>query len=501
MSPTLRSARLGILVLSASCAQTPDRGKPLERTLPLRSESSGSSELYGWQGRDILEPEEVLPKTREHPGGVASPSEGAPGTGTRVAGPEPRPRPQIGDDQLRQLDLRDAPLAEALHLIGSMAGVNLYLDAGLGGRVDASFPAVRLDDALEVLLARSGLVLTEDPPGIFWVTRGDGSQVETARFQLRSVHAADIVANLEALVGSETTLVADQNQNFVVVRGPRSDIDAVDEYLLAADRLKSQVLIEVEILEVILQDRFELGIQHLLSDPNFLGELGLSLDQDFSTSADAFRGTLSLNDFSLSSTINALSEFGAVNVLSSPRVMAVTNTQAAIDVVREIPYIETTTEISGDAGTVGTSSQQTVNFKEAGIKLLVTPIVQEGGIVQLAVDQEFSEVLDFFMGIPVLDSRRVTTQFLVGGEQAVVLGGLLQTRKTETDRGVPVLMHVPLLGRLFRSDADDLERRELLILIRPRILDPAEAADLARRYRDRFEERLKVGGITKPEKL
>ena len=105
-------------------------------------------------------------------------------------------------------------------------------------------------------------------------------------------------------------------------------------------------------------------------------------------------------------------------------------------------YFSVTTEITGDAGSVGTSSQESVAFKEAGIKLKVTPIVQADGMVQLSIDQEFSEVIDRFLGIPILDTRKVVSQFLVQDTDTVVIGGLIQSKAVETDRGVPVLMHL-----------------------------------------------------------
>ena len=404
-------------------------------------------------------------------------------------------RPRIGDSELRQLDLREAPLSEAIHLIASMAGVNIYLDSGLVDPVDASFPSVTLDDALGVLLDRNGLTLVEDPKGVYWVSQNDGNQLESATFHLRSINGEDVLANLQTLLGEDTTLVVDRNQNLVVVRGRRSDVEAARAYLADADHLKRQVLIEVEILEIILDDEYEFGLQHVISDRNFLGESAVTVNQDLSTGSDNFIATVDLTDFSLNSTINALSTYGIVRVVSSPRVMAITNTVAKIDVITEIPYVDVSTTIEGGGGTTGTSSQESVAFKEAGIKLEVTPVVQAGGVVQLSVNQEFSEVIDFFQGVPVLDTRKVVNQFLVNGRETAVIGGLMQDRASEVDRGVPVLMHIPLLGRLFRSDEDRAQKRELLILITPRELDPSEAAVMADRYQDRFQERSRAAGF------
>ncbi len=425
----------------------------------------------------------------------------------RALDPEPEPEPaeelaepffpppsSIGDDSLYEVDVRNMPIAEAVHLIASMAGVNVYLDAGLGFRVDANFPSITLDQALAVLLERNGLILIEDPPGIYWVSANDGSQIETQVFQLESVSAADVTGNLEALVGESTQIITDLNRNFIVVRGARFDLDLIDTYLAAADVLKEQVLIEVEILEIILSDEFELGIQQALAEDDLFGEFSGSIDLDLSTASTDFTATITNGD-SITGVINALQTFGSVNVVSSPRVLAVTNTEAKVEVITEVPYIDTSTAVSGDPGQVGVSSQQQVEFKESGVKLTVTPVIQEGGVISLNVNQEFSEVIDFFLGIPVLDTRKVVTQFLVEGSQTAMIGGLIQDRAAETDRGVPILMDVPVLGRLFRSDEDLTERRELIVLLTPRLVDPAEASILAAEYHDAYSERVRASGL------
>jgi type II secretory pathway component GspD/PulD (secretin) len=466
-----------VLVLAA-CAETSvardDLREAFEPTLPARAVGS------------------ELPFTGRLPG---PPRSAAPEPPRVEPAPPPPPPTPIGDDTRYALDLRGVPVAEAVHLIAGKAGVNVYLDAGLDMPVDASFPAVTLDQALDVILTRHQLRLVEEPPGVYWVERRDGTQTETRMIRLRSIHAVDVAANLESLVGGRVDLVVDASQNLILMRGPGEALELASAYLEEADRLRPQVLIEVEILEVALEDRFELGIQTALADDHVLGDLAASIDVDLSTGADQFTAVFSHATESISAVVNALSHFGAVNVVSSPRVLAVTNTEANIEVVTEVPYVDTSTSVQTDSGGAGVTSQETVAFKEVGIKLKVTPIVQEGGVVSLLVDQEFSEVVDFFLGVPVVDSRRVQTSFLVAESDTAMIGGLIQDRRSETDRGVPVLMHIPLIGRLFRSDEDSVARRELIVLLRPRLADPAQAARLAAEYHDEYVRRLRASGL------
>ncbi|MEM7307219.1 MAG: secretin N-terminal domain-containing protein [Planctomycetota bacterium] len=476
----LAAAGLGLV----GCAGFSSAGEELEEAL-------GEPSLPGL--REQREPVPFQAPTIELPAGGDE-------AGAEPPAGDPAAASPIGDDTRYPIDLRGMPIAEAVHLIASMAGVNIVLDSGLTEPVDANFPSITLDEALTVLLERRGLTLVEEPPGIYWVERTDGTQVETQLFQLNSIAASDVTANLDALVSGSVEIVVDVNQNFIVARGTRADLDFIESYLAQADRLKAQVLIEVEILEVTLNDSFELGIQAALTDTDLFGDVLADLDFNLSTDASDFTVLFEDAGQPISVVVNALSTFGAVNVVSSPRVLAVTNSEALVQVITEVPYIEVNTQITS-GGDLGTTSQQQVSFKEVGIKMTVTPVVQEGGVIGLQIDQEFSEVVDFFLGIPVIDARRVTTSFLVNEAQTAMIGGLIQDRQTESDRGVPVLMHLPLVGRLFRSDEDAVDRRELVVLLRPRVADPAESSLFANEYHESYVRRVRAAGLLDEREL
>lgn len=403
------------------------------------------------------------------------------------AAPEARPEPErelrIAGDEPVSLSFRQTPLPEAIQLIAESAGINIYLDAGLRGVIDASFPAVRLDDALQSILTRNGLALVEDPPGIFWVRVADGSERATGRFQLRSVGAASLRAQLEALVTEESTVVVEENQNLVLVRGIQADIDLVEAFLESADRLKPQVLIEVHLFEVGIDNEFQLGFDHTFQGT--INGSAFSVVESLLTSASNFQFTLDDGDGDISALVTALREYADLELISSPKVLAITNTQASIEITEEVPYVNVTS--TNDAGG-GSSVVEEVQFKEVGIKLTVTPTIQEDRVIQIVLDQELSEVVDFFNDIPVVDARQLISQFLVGDRQTTVLGGLMQDQRMNTDGGVPFAMDIPLLGRFFRRDDDSSSRRELLLFLTARIVDPKEAARLTRVYRDEYRE-------------
>ncbi len=396
------------------------------------------------------------------------------------------PRPRIAGDERVALELRNVPLSEAVHLIAERAGVNVVLDADLSEPVSASLPSVTLDDALSIILAQNHLTLVKEEGDIFLVQRNDGSRPALATFQLRSVHAADVVENLTQLLGPEATVVADTNQNVILVNGTEAHAAMAREYLRGADRLKPQVLLEVRILEASLDDTFQFGItQHF--DGSIDGNTWNVL-QALATPGNNFSTTFD-KPGDVNVTINALRDHVGLELISAPRVMAITNTQAKVEIVEQVPYIQTTSSV--DTGASSSSFSQ-VEFKEAGIKLLVTPTVQEAGILQVDIDQELSEVVGTFLDVPIIDVRKFVTQFLVADRQTIVLGGLMQQGAQDKDRGVPGLERLPGLGRLFRADEDQSKRRELLVFLTPRILDPNQAASMAKELQSEYRQATRI---------
>lgn len=404
------------------------------------------------------------------------------------------PMPRVAGDDLIQLELRQTSLAQAIHLVAERARVSLYLDATLDREIDVSFRDVTLDAALQVMLERNGLRLVEGPPGIFWVQRDDGSESLVAHFRVQNIPVAPLAAVLEPLVSEAAEIVVDPKQNLVVVKGTRLDADIVAGFLEHADHLQRQVLIEVRIVEVRLDENFEFGVTNALDID--IGDSTLTLLSAFDTPSDSFELMLDADDGDVMSTIQALNSFVSTDLLSSPRLLAVTNTTASIEVIREVPYINVTSTLTGDAGGgIGQQVIEEVQFKEAGVKLSVTPTIEEGGMLHIAIDTELSEVFAFLNGVPAIDRRDLKSEFLVSDRETIVLGGLMQDSMRQDDEGVPGLMDLPLLGRLFRSDTDETETRELIIFLTPRIVSPHEAEGLVDAYSNEYRETLGELGV------
>ncbi|MEM1452335.1 MAG: secretin N-terminal domain-containing protein [Planctomycetota bacterium] len=399
--------------------------------------------------------------------------------------PVPSPALRLGGTGRSDFQFRGAQLGDVIASLADLAGANIVFDPSLTQPVFASFPSIRVGEALHAILDEHDLELIESPPGVFVVrdTALGGGRSRT--FKLKSLKATDAVDEIQAAAGTEATVVADTAQNMIFVRGSRDAIAAVESYLAGADQLERQVLIEVNILEAILDEEFELGLTHMI-DGTIDGN-AFSIAQNLATpGGGAFNATLDLANGDISSTITALETIADLELISSPRVLTVSGAEAKVEVVEEIPYIEATTTTDTNGGLATTAIEQ-VAFKEAGIKLTVTPTIQTDGILKVTINQELSDVVGEFRTIPILDVRTIGSDFLVANEQTIVLGGLMQDRRMDTETGVPLFKDIPLVGRLFRSDLDATEKRELLIFVTPRVVDPVQAAALARIFQNHYE--------------
>jgi len=392
---------------------------------------------------------------------------------------------RIADQEEFNLSFRSTPLRVAIEEIASRADVTMISDASISGEVDLTFTDITLDDALYTLLTQHNLVLLPGPGNVYFVERGDDPSQVTEFIQLVNVRAADVASNLEALVGAGSRVIADNDRNLVCLIGRQSDVAAVRRYLRHVDTLKEQVLLEVHIFEVLYEDGFELGAA--ASYDTTIDGNALDILSNFG-GVGGFTTSFARSSGSLDATIDAMRSFVGIELISSPRVLAVTNTLAVVDVVKELPYVQVTATTTGTTAGVGSTVQEEVEFKEAGIKLQITPSIQEAGHLQIQIRQEIIEEVDRFKDIPVVDRRTLDTQFIVKDQETIVLGGLIQSRHSESRTGVPILMHIPVLGQLFRRD-DDLQRKqEILLFVTPRILSPGQASQLTPHYKSAYRE-------------
>jgi general secretion pathway protein D len=300
------------------------------------------------------------------------------------------------------------------------------------------------------------------------------------------------------LIEGQVRFIADDTTNAVIVTTfPRawSEIEATIRQL---DKMPRQVLIEVLVAEITLSEDSKLGMDWAVRAGKFTlanntTSGATSIDRTFPAPAAMLplaSGGLTAFTFAAGefvAMLNALATEGRVNVLSNPHVMTSENKKAIINVSDSIPII--TAQQAPLGGTVsqtgtGTTSQtpsaiaigtQTVEYRDAGVVLTVTPRIGEQGTVALDVKQEVNSV-----GNPVpptnsprIIKREAETSVVLVNNQTLVLGGLIQEKRNVTNSGVPFFKDIPLIGFLFGVKERTIDKTELLILITPRVIGTA----------------------------
>jgi len=321
-------------------------------------------------------------------------------------------------------------------------------------------------------------------------------------------------------LGAETRFIADEVTNSIIVTTYPRIWNEVEQLLKKLDRMPRQVLIEVLAAEVTLDDSTSLGIawavQHGRFSASFSGSGTIPsrpppslLDPRFGLLGAASAFSPGLNFFTFAANefltaINALASESKVNVLSSPSVMTAENKKAVINVSQSVPVL--TSQQIPIGGTISTTTQtttaitgtQTVEYKDVGIVLTVTPRIGEQGTVALDVKQEVNDILTESFGStnsPAFSKREAETSVVLLNNQTLVLGGLIQNRKAVNKTGIPFLNKIPVLGYLFGNTTEGIRKTELLLLITPRVigtaLDAARVTDQMRRITPELKESLK----------
>ncbi len=283
----------------------------------------------------------------------------------------------------------------------------------------------------------------------------------------------------------EIRFVADEVTNAVIVTTYPRLWKEMEETIHKLDKMPRQVLIEVLAAEVTLTDDTKLGIEWALRSGRFdvsSSPSGL-LPSRPASSLIPLGGAVPLgfNVFTFAAdkflaALNALASENRVNVLSNPSIMTAENRKAVINVSTSVPIVTSQQVPVATGGITGNAITQTVEYRDAGIILTVTPRIGEQGTVALDVKQEVNEVGENEpppINSPRFTKREAETSVVLLNNQTLVLGGLIQNKRTRIRTGIPFLSRIPILGYLFGSVEHKIEKTELLLLITPRTVGTA----------------------------
>ena len=292
-------------------------------------------------------------------------------------------------------------------------------------------------------------------------------------------------------LGETVRVVSDDYNNSLLVYASPYEYGKIERILSKLDVVATQVLIEASIIEVTLTDDLQYGLEW-----TFQNGLGSSYDGsgllnlsggDIGPLSPGFSYQITNKAASVKAVVNALAEKSLVNVISTPSILVLDNHTAAIHVGDQQP-IQSRQTIT-DGGNV----QSSIEYKDTGVKLEVTPTVNDGGLVTLDVRQSVTDVgpVDTATQQRSFLERTVSSRIAVRNGDSAVLGGLIRDNSTVGKSGIPLLMDIPVVGNLFSTTTDATARTELLVFITPRVV---ESTDELRSLSIEMKERMR--GLT-----
>jgi general secretion pathway protein D len=341
---------------------------------------------------------------------------------------------------------------------------------------------------------------------------------QTTRPRSSAGRTASVPLTPGALFEHEIKIVPDEITNSLVILATPRDYNMIRSVLLDLDVVPRQVLIEVLIAEITLDEDTQFGItQELLAVSTDDSDSTATLQDAGGTFLDIFgrdvrfTGGLPSADSSFGGFMGVFTHFrsGAevyrgilkamavrsrVKVLSRPHIMASNNQEASIIVGQEVPII--TSQANTNVETSGqTRFLQNVQYRNTGVILKVKPQVNSEGLVNMKISQEVSDIIGTTTGdisSPTFSKREADTTVAVQAGETIVIGGIIGETLRKGTRGVPYLMDLPVLGRLFRSKIDQIDRTELVVLITPYVVrDRDEARSVTEEFRRKVDDVLR----------
>lgn len=401
-----------------------------------------------------------------------------------------------------------ADIQDVVAGFAAFSGRTIVVGKGVSGQVTAEVKNQPWDYAFKAVLESQGLDVLMQPGGIMVVVdkkdlaRSDSTvPVETRLVRVNYAQASALVPAVSSIVSKPRgAVVADTVNNALVITDVQTRINDVESFVRGLDIRTPQVSIQAKIILVDRTDVEELGLQYDLGSPtqffnklvsrldtagkpftpdqtivdlggNSLSAIG-NADQAIINPALRLIFSTAVGNFTLSTFVQALQRVELADVQAEPSVTTLDNRPAEVLVGDRIPIriVDVSSQQSGAAGSQ--VPRATVRFEQTGINLKVTPHVTANRQILMQLHAERSAVKPASVDIGfTLQTQQADAQVLVEDGQTIVMGGLTETDLTVTKSGIPVLVDLPIIGKLFGFTSHTEQRRDLIILITPHIVD------------------------------
>ena len=418
-------------------------------------------------------------------------------------------------DQDSDADVEVVPMqnASANEVVRTMTALNPQQTQAEGGMAplravadERSNSILLAGDKTQRLRARTLIAYLDTP-----LVGGGDTRVRYLRYADAEKIAAKLKEQIGATGGSapgaagasasaerSTTIWADPGTNALVVTAPAKQMNSLMSIVDRLDIRRAQVIVEAIIVEVSADKAAELGVNWVLDGSqsgNVVGGFiepvgGVSIIDlaravnDPTTLTSAPRGTtigigrLKDTGVNFAAVVRALRGDSTTNIIATPSIVTMDNEEAEIKVAQEVPFL-TGQYTNTSGGGTPLAPFQTIQRREVGTLLKVTPQINEGDSVMLKIEQESSSIAASSAGAVdlITNKRTISTRVLIEDGGTVVLGGLIQDSQTGGEQRVPFLGRIPFIGEAFRTRSAKKNKTNLMVFIQPRILrDGLDAA-------------------------
>ena len=317
--------------------------------------------------------------------------------------------------------------------------------------------------------------------------------------------------------GSKLSVVADKPTNSLVIAASPNDYQSLLGVIQKLDKRRRQVYVQATIAEVSLTKLEAAGVQWGAiggGGNSGIGAIGAYDPMGALSDLATTLGTLSAAGFTIpkisgsavnfAGFIRALEQNNLVNILSTPNILTSDNKEAEIFVGYNVPFLGNTTTVGGTNATY-----QSIDRKDTGITLKITPQITEGEYIKMDVYEEISSVVPTPPTISttkptdlVTQKRNAKTSVVVKNNSTIVIGGLIQVNENEVHNKIPLLGDIPGLGWLFKYTSKTVEKTNLLIILTPRVVkDAAEMDALSDSRRERFNQFIQDPEVNVPAEV
>ncbi len=412
------------------------------------------------------------------------------------------------DDDIEVVPLQHASSAEIVRVLtaltqqprsdGAPVSTSLVADARTNSVLIGGDKSDRL--RLRALIAHLDTPLEDGgDTQVRYLRYADAEELATKlqqHFQNQATAAGAAPTAASATQTNQVSVWADTQTNALVVNAPPKMMRSL---MLIVDKLdirRAQVLVEAIIVEVIADKTAELGITWAVGDSGSTSPVGVTNFPDFGAGVVGLAGVaggggdipvdptsligegitlgigrISDSGVSFAAILRALEGNADTNIISTPSLVTTDNEEATLNVGQEVPFV--TGSFTNTGGNIGAVNPfQTIQRESIGVKLTITPQINEGDSMLLEISQEISNIAQSAEGAAdlITNQRIVETTVIVDDGQILVLGGLLEDVLRESEQRVPVLGAIPVIGALFRARKTAMVKTNLMIFIRPTIL-------------------------------